>query len=135
MRLATTIAVLAAGQLLWRGVSRAVRAPARLDREITNPLGGNVLGGPNFESEVANVLQLGYRSQVAQVITGSATAYLHDWDKLRSGSAPPVLIENGIEGPVYGVETWAAWRHPEFCAAAGRSRFERSAFVQARWMR
>ncbi len=99
-----------AGQLLWTAASRAVRAPARLDREIINPLGGNVLGGPNFESEVANVYQVGYRSQLAGVVTWSATGYLHQWDRLRSGSAPPVVIENGIEGPVYGVETWATWQ-------------------------
>jgi iron complex outermembrane recepter protein len=100
----------AAGQLLWGGVSRAVRAPARLDREVINPLGGNILGGPYFESEVANVYQIGYRSQLAGVVTWSATGYLHQWDKLRSGTAPPVFIENGIEGPVYGVETWATWQ-------------------------
>ena len=47
--------------------SRAVRAPARLDREIINPLGGNVLGGPNFESEVANVS----RSATARSSPGS----------------------------------------------------------------
>ena len=99
-----------AGQLLWAAASRAVRAPARLDREVINPLGGNVLGGPTFESEVANVYQIGYRSQLAGVVTWSATGYLHQWDKLRSGSAPPVFIENGIEGPVYGVETWATWQ-------------------------
>jgi iron complex outermembrane receptor protein len=100
----------AAGQLLWGGVSRAVRAPARLDRDLINPIGGNVLGGPDFESEVANVYQVGYRSQLAGVVTWSATGYLHQWDKLRSGSAPPVFIQNGIEGPVYGIENWATWQ-------------------------
>jgi iron complex outermembrane receptor protein len=100
----------AAGQLLWGAVSRAVRAPARLDRAVINPLGGGVLGGPDFESEVANVYQVGYRSQLAGVVTWSATGYLHDWDKLRSGSAPPVYIQNDIEGPVYGVESWTTWQ-------------------------
>ena len=56
-----------AGQLVWGAVARAVRAPARLDREVINPLGGNVLGGPAFESEVANVYQIGYRAGVARV--------------------------------------------------------------------
>ena len=99
-----------AGQLLWGAASRAVRAPARLDRAVINPLGGNVFGGPNFESEVANVFQLGYRSQFLGVVTWSATGYLHQWDQLRSGSAPIVYIENDIEGPVYGVESWATWQ-------------------------
>ena len=73
---------------IWGGASRAVRAPAHLDREILSPIGGNILGGPEFESEVADN-QVGYRSQVGDVVTWSATGYLHEWDKLRSGSAPP----------------------------------------------
>jgi iron complex outermembrane receptor protein len=87
-----------------------VRAPARLDREVIRPLGGGVLGGPNFQAEVADVFELGYRARPIGVLTGSVTAFLHQWDRLRSGTAPPVIIENRIEGPVYGVEGWAAWQ-------------------------
>jgi iron complex outermembrane receptor protein len=43
-------------------------------------------------------------------MTWSLTAYRHDWNRLRSGTAPPVIIENGIEGPVDGVEAWATWQ-------------------------
>jgi iron complex outermembrane receptor protein len=99
----------AAGQLLWGAVSRAVRAPARFDRDVIRPLGG-VFGGPSFVSEVATVYQTGYRAQTASVLTWSATAYLHDWERLRSASAPPVFFENRIEGPVYGSELWATWQ-------------------------
>jgi iron complex outermembrane receptor protein len=98
-----------AHHLLWAGGARAVRAPARFDRDVIRPLGG-VLGGPNFVSEVADVYQLGYRGRVGSVLTGSVTAYLHDWDRLRSATALPVMIENRIEGPVYGVEAWASWQ-------------------------
>lgn len=93
-------------RLLWGSLSRAVRAPARYDRDVRFP--GEppflVLGGPNFESEVANVAELGYRAQAAQSISYSITAFIHDWDKLRSGTALPVMIENKIEGEIYGVE-------------------------------
>lgn len=42
-----------AERLVWAAVSRAVRVPARFDRDvIRRPLGG-VFGGPNFVSEVA----------------------------------------------------------------------------------
>ena len=98
-----------AEHLVWAGGSRAVRAPARFDRDVIRPLGG-VLGGPNFVSEVANVFQLGYRAQVGSLLTGSVTAYLHDWDRLRSATALPVMFENRIEGPAYGVEAWASWQ-------------------------
>jgi iron complex outermembrane receptor protein len=95
--------------LVWAAVSRAVRAPARFDRDVIRPLGG-VFGGPNFVAEVANVYQLGYRARLAGVLTGSVTAFRHDWDKLRSATAAPVTFENKIEGPVYGVEAWASWQ-------------------------
>jgi iron complex outermembrane receptor protein len=95
--------------LIWGGVSRAVRAPARFDRDVIRPLGG-VFGGPNFVAEVANVFQVGYRARPISVVTGSVTAFLHRWDKLRSATAPPVFFENKIEGPVYGVEAWASWQ-------------------------
>lgn len=95
--------------LVWGAVSRAVRAPARFDRDVIRPLGG-VFGGPNFVAEVANVFQLGYRARPIRVVTGSVTAFLHQWDNLRSATAPPVIFENRIEGPVYGVEAWASWQ-------------------------
>lgn len=95
--------------LVWGAVSRAVRAPARFDRDVIRPLGG-VFGGPNFVSEVANVFQLGYRGRAASVVTWSVTTFRHDWAKLRSATAPPVFFENKIEGPVYGVEGWASWQ-------------------------
>ena len=65
----------------WR---RAVRAPARLDREVINPLGGNVLGGPAFESEVAERVPgraTDRRSPASS--RGRRLGYLHDWDNLR----------------------------------------------------
>jgi iron complex outermembrane receptor protein len=96
-------------RLVWGSVSRAVRAPARFDRDVIRPLGG-VFGGPDFVSEVANVYQAGYRTQAGDIVTWSVTAYLHDWHRLRSATAPPVFIENRIEGPVYGSEAWAAWQ-------------------------
>jgi iron complex outermembrane receptor protein len=98
-----------AERLIWGGVSRAVRIPARFDRDVIRPSGG-VFGGPNFESEVANVIQVGFRAQTASVLTWSVTAFHHRWDKLRSATAPPVFFENKIEGPVYGAEGWASWQ-------------------------
>jgi iron complex outermembrane receptor protein len=95
--------------LVWGAASRAVRAPARFDRDVIRPLGG-VFGGPNFISEVANVFQVGYRARPISVVTGSVTAFLHQWDKLRSATAAPVTFENRIDGPVLGVEAWASWQ-------------------------
>jgi iron complex outermembrane receptor protein len=42
-------------------------------------------------------------------LTYSATLFWHDWDKLRSGSAPVAVIENKIEGTTHGLEAWGTW--------------------------
>ena len=103
-------------QLLWSSVSRAVRAPARLDRDLRFPATPPfaLVGGPNFESEVADVVELGYRAQALPAISYSITGFVHFWDKLRSGTAPPVELENRIEGTVQGIEAWADVRPTSF---------------------
>lgn len=97
--------------LLWTALSRAVRAPSRYDRDVYFPAPPNslVVGGPNFQSEVANILEVGYRGQMSDKLAYSVTAYVHDWDRLRSGSAVPTEFENKIEGEAYGVEFWATY--------------------------
>ena len=98
-------------QLLWASVSRAVRAPARLDREIVFPALPPyfIAGGPNFEAEKSTVYELGYRAQPIKAVSLSVTAFQHRYDNLRSAQlvAGQVFIENGIEGDVTGVEGWA----------------------------
>jgi iron complex outermembrane receptor protein len=97
--------------LVWAAVSRAVRAPSRFDRDITVPIfPGFSLGGPHFEAEVADVYELGYRGQASGRLNYSATLFLHDWERLRSGTPPPLMIENRIQGSVYGLESWATWQ-------------------------
>ena len=109
------------GRLVWAAASRAVRAPSRIDRDVFFP--GTppflVIGGPNFQSEVAKVIEVGYRAQPRADIGYSITIFEHDWDKLRSGTAIPVQLENRIEGDVYGVEAWANWRATERWELAG----------------
>jgi len=111
-------------QLVWGAASRTVRAPARLDRDfnlvavgtlvpVLLPPPNNVFiaGGPYFESEVANVFEIGYRAQPSSVLSYSVTAYRQNYQKLRSGMpAPNALIENKISGFENGVEAWAAWQ-------------------------
>ncbi|HEX2829642.1 MAG TPA: TonB-dependent receptor [Burkholderiales bacterium] len=99
-------------RLLWGALSRAVRAPARLDRDFTfvfTPLNLAIIrGGPNFQSEVAKVAEIGYRAQPAPVLSYSITAFRHQYEKLRSGMPAPAFIQNDIEGFANGVEAWAA---------------------------
>ena len=103
----------AANQLWWAALSRAVRAPARLDRDIVLPPQPPfiIAGGPDFTSEVAWVAELGYRGRPSSVLNLSMTAYAHSWDRLRSGQVPPnAMVQNRIEGVTYGLEGWATWQ-------------------------
>src|SRR5690606_3965478 len=99
-------------RLLWTALSRAVRAPSRFDRDVFFP--GTppflVVGGPNLVSEVADVVDVGFRGEPTDALSYSITAFHHGWDKLRSGTGLPVELENRIEGDVYGLEAWMTWR-------------------------
>jgi iron complex outermembrane receptor protein len=104
-------------QLLWGAVSRAVRAPARLDRDFfyTAVVPGTsivlpiITGGPQFISETADVAELGYRAQPWRRFSYSVTAFYSEYDHLRSGQPPPALIQNMIDGKTYGGEAWATY--------------------------
>jgi len=107
-------------KLLWAAASRAVRAPARLDRDfhlVFTPINFNFIqGGPHFESEIAKVYEVGYRASPSSVLSYSVTAFRHNYKKLRSGMPPPAYILNEIEGFENGIEAWGslqaapAWR-------------------------
>ncbi len=108
---------LSSNQLLWGALSRAVRAPSRLDRELFTFAPGTgtpvLAGGPNFRSEISNVIEAGYRAQPSSAWSYSVTAFHHIHDRLRSFEAVPggrFVIDNKIEGTTNGVEGWATWQ-------------------------
>ena len=100
---------------VWASASRAVRAPARFDRAFFFPADEPffIRGGPEFRSEIADVLEIGYRGQPGDEVSLSATLFHHWLDRLRAGrpaAAGGVEIANGVEGELYGAEAWATWR-------------------------
>lgn len=113
-----------ASQLLWTALSRAVRAPARLDRELFVPANAPFIlgGGPNFRSEIANVFEVGNRGQPSSAVTYSITAFYQDYDHLRSLEPAPgsiclsitpgnnCLLANLIEGTSKGFEAWGSYQ-------------------------
>jgi iron complex outermembrane recepter protein len=96
----------------WAALSRAVRAPSRLDRDFFVP--GKppfvINGGPNFVSELATVVEAGHRGAVGRSLSYSVTAFRQHYTRLRSGSPPPAMLVNQIEGDVDGVEAWGTWQ-------------------------
>jgi iron complex outermembrane receptor protein len=64
-------------------------------------------------SEIANVGELGYRTQIGNKLTFSITTFYSDYNKLRSGQPAPAHIENLMDGYTYGVESWATYQAME----------------------
>lgn len=108
---------LSQNQLIWSAISRAVRMPSRIDRDVrfTSPLLAPVLqnlliGSSSFDSETVVAYELGYRAQINPKITTSVTAFYNEYDNIRSlGFAPPstssfLIIQNNLEGRTYGIE-------------------------------
>ena len=96
--------------MAWAAVSRAVRAPSRIDRELFIP--GRppfaLAGGPEFQSEVSNVVEGGVRGRFGSALSYSATVFRHEHDRLRSleASSAGLVFRNGIEGHTSGIEGW-----------------------------
>jgi iron complex outermembrane recepter protein len=110
--LPTLRATYAAGDAatLWASASRAVRAPARLDRDFYFPGKAPFVieGGPHFDSEVADVYELGWRGQRLPGFGYSLTAFHDVYSKLRAGRAAPTTVDNLAGGSISGIEAWAS---------------------------
>jgi iron complex outermembrane receptor protein len=121
--------------LLWTGISRTVRAPSRIDRDlfIANPGGTqafSIAGGPDFDSETARVLELGYRGRALGAINFSATAFYSQYQRLRTlepGSALGPQFRNLSEGTVRGIEMWGQWQVQPGWRIAGGLMVQRAA--------
>ncbi|AKJ27848.1 iron complex outermembrane recepter protein [Caldimonas brevitalea] len=100
--------------LWWAALSRAARAPSRIDRDYRQPAQPpyRFLGGPEFRSELSDSLELGRRAQVGRDIGYSVTGFVHRHQRLRSITPTPVgaLLENHLEGYTRGAEAWAHWQ-------------------------
>ena len=104
-------------RLLWASLARSARAPSRIDRDFYVPSAPPFLlaGGPDFQSEIVNTAEVGYRAALGKRGSLSATLFYSDYAKLRSlqptnpPAAFPVVLTNRIEGHAYGLETWGDW--------------------------
>ncbi len=110
--------------MLWAAVSRAIRAPSRIDRDVSQPAPDHVLvllqGRPGFKSETLIAYELGWRAQLGESGMFAASAFLNDYDDLRSTSvsAPdpvfglpfPFYFENNLKARTYGAELSASYQ-------------------------
>lgn len=98
--------------LLWFSVSRAVRTPSKIDRELMAP--GILDPAPRFHSEKLTAYELGYRGEWFSRLSLTTSLYYNYYDDIRTHHADPVNIlpiqlRNGITGDVYGVEVWGKY--------------------------
>jgi len=100
-------------------VSRAVRAPSRIDTEFFVPGQAPFLlaGGPSFRSEISEVFELGYRTQPSPNSSLSISVFHNVHDHLRNlepGPGGAFVLANTIEGETTGVEAWGSYRATEW---------------------
>jgi len=100
-------------QTVWAAVSRAVRTPARIDRDFFLNLTPDLLlisGNDAFISEDLIAYELGWRLQPQESISISLATFYNLYDNLRSaepGPPPnfiPLTFGNGVHGKSYGIE-------------------------------
>jgi iron complex outermembrane recepter protein len=96
--------------LFWSAVSRAVRTPSRIDRDLTAP--GILLAG-TFSSEKLTAIEAGYRGQPTESLSLSVSLFYNFYDGIRTTEPAsstmllPVRLENGLKGETFGIEAWA----------------------------
>jgi iron complex outermembrane receptor protein len=95
--------------LLWAAVSRAVRTPSRIDRELQAlPI---LAPSPGFDSEKLVAVEAGYRGQPSRDVTLSVSGFVNFYDDLRTteltNGGLPIRLLNGNQGTTYGIEAWA----------------------------
>lgn len=98
---------------LWAAISRAVRTPSRLDRELTAP--GLLAPALDFTSEKLVAYEVGYRGRPTSQTSLSVSFYYNVYDDLRTTSLStvsgfPLELRNGEAGSTYGMEAWGDWR-------------------------
>jgi iron complex outermembrane receptor protein len=106
--------------LLWAAVSKAVRAPSRIDRDLFEEEGSVVLlRGGDFQDEKLTAYELGYRSQPSAKSSLSISTFYNVYSDLRSvqyspGPAFPLMFANGMSGDTDGLEAWGNYQVSEW---------------------
>jgi iron complex outermembrane receptor protein len=102
--------------LLWGAVSRAVRAPSRIDRDLFEVVGPVVaIKGGDFQPEKLIAYEVGYRAQPISKASLSISTFYNVYSDLRSleaspGGVLPIMFANLMSGTTYGVEIWSNYQ-------------------------
>jgi len=99
-------------QTIWAAVSRAVRTPSRIDRDLSEavpPYFVILAGNPDFSSEDVLAYEAGWRAQLGARADAALSAFYNQYADLRSTAFNPVTVfplqfENDLEGQTHGLE-------------------------------
>jgi iron complex outermembrane receptor protein len=103
---------------LWAAVSRSVRTPSRIDRDLFSPAipPYRIAGGSKVVSEKLLAYEIGYRLELTPNLVTSIATFFNDYADLRSLEplnpplAFPVQASSGLEGRSTGAELTADWQ-------------------------
>ena len=97
--------------MLWAAVSRAVRTPSRIDRDISQgspPFFVLLAGGKDFKSDKVAAFEAGWRGTIGSGVSASLSTFYNVYNDIRSTSFSPAVFplffENNVEGETYGME-------------------------------
>jgi len=99
-------------QALWAAISRAVRTPSRIERDLSEaapPYPVVVTGARNYTSETVIAYELGLRARLTSRFTASISGFYNEYDDVRSISVTPntffpLYFANNLAGHNYGLE-------------------------------
>ena len=98
---------------LWASAQKAIRSPTPFDEDPVEEVGGKpfLVGNPNFQSGKLSAYEVGARGQAFTRVNLSLSAFLNDYDDLRTiefspGPAFPLMWGNEMRGHTYGLEAW-----------------------------
>jgi len=119
---------LSSEHMLWTAVSRAIRTPSRLDRDLYEPTGlptpfvqSILQGSDDFVAETLIAYELGYRAQWSSTFTTNIATFYNQYDHVRSftpspptvfsfGLPLPLVSANNLEGETHGLEFSATYQ-------------------------
>lgn len=120
----------AANTLLWAAVSRAVRTPNRIERELQ--ANGILVPSPDFAAEKLMAYEAGWRAQPNRRLSMSVSLFYNRYDDLRTDQFDPVrifpiILKNGARGYTSGMEAWAKYDvSPQWRLSAGVNTLHKS---------
>ena len=94
---------------IWAAVSRAVRPPSRVERDLA--FTGFFGPSPQFTTEKLVAYEAGWRAQLAPRATAAISVFYNHYSDLRTTALVPTSLPgqfgNGLQGHTDGVEAWA----------------------------